>query len=377
MIENKYLRSFLLNACRPGKIDLLTFRHKELDSIRGLAALLVVIHHTFFIIRDHYSWLEYTPVRLAIAGRPCVIIFFVLSGFVLCSSIYNTARFVLSKFYIKRIIRIYLPTAVSILLAAGANFYLDHVDRPRLGTWFKEYTPATDTSFNMVVSHLLLYGTKESVVLNNPLWSIVIELRISLLFPVIFFAAAHRFYFVILLFSLMIFNSLVLYFEFLPRMPFVADSLVQNVVLTVYFIPFFGLGAWLFHNINLLTKMYYRLDRCQKSLIWISCFILLSINRDLCSAVGALLLVGLTLSSEKAKKALNFRVFEWLGQISFSLYLVHVIVLMLAVHLFYGILDDLCLTFIIMITSLGVAQLYYILIERTSIILGSFLAGKF
>src|ERR1700674_3918663 len=67
-------------------------RYRALDAIRGFAALGVVAHHCFTTLPSlkeaHIvSWARYTPLRLFVMGRPFVIIFFVLSGFVLASSL--------------------------------------------------------------------------------------------------------------------------------------------------------------------------------------------------------------------------------------------------------------------------------------------------
>ncbi|MCB9988463.1 MAG: acyltransferase family protein [Rhodospirillales bacterium] len=62
-------------------------RFHGLDSLRGIAALVVVFNHFYGVIpalASSENWLfSYTPLHTLIAGRQAVIIFFVLSGFVL------------------------------------------------------------------------------------------------------------------------------------------------------------------------------------------------------------------------------------------------------------------------------------------------------
>ena len=75
-------------------------RHEELDSIRGISSLVVMIGHYLMIFSafQNYSYednkpfvvylLKETPARLIFSsGNESVIIFFVLSGFVLYESI--------------------------------------------------------------------------------------------------------------------------------------------------------------------------------------------------------------------------------------------------------------------------------------------------
>ncbi len=59
-------------------------RFYELDSLRGVAALTVVFHHFSRICPERITHvLIRTPLRLLIAGHQAVILFFLLSGFVL------------------------------------------------------------------------------------------------------------------------------------------------------------------------------------------------------------------------------------------------------------------------------------------------------
>lgn len=73
-------------------------RVRALDGIRGLAAVVVVVHHTFLVsplLANPYQnpydvrpgtiawWATYTPLHLFWDGTEAVFVFFVLSGFVL------------------------------------------------------------------------------------------------------------------------------------------------------------------------------------------------------------------------------------------------------------------------------------------------------
>ncbi len=90
-----------------------TGRWKGLDGLRGLAAIVVVLHHSLLtspsLALAYFggpkapvgspSWLlTYTPLHLVWAGPEAVLVFFVLSGFVLTlpvlTSPANDCRFV-------------------------------------------------------------------------------------------------------------------------------------------------------------------------------------------------------------------------------------------------------------------------------------------
>src|SRR5690349_9211043 len=94
-------------------------RYRALDAMRGLAAISVVIHHCILSLpqpaQDRIeALLKFTPLRPFSTGRPFVLLFFVLSGFVLTVAIRSDSRFSYSAFVLKRVCRIYLPYAASL-----------------------------------------------------------------------------------------------------------------------------------------------------------------------------------------------------------------------------------------------------------------------
>jgi peptidoglycan/LPS O-acetylase OafA/YrhL len=100
-------------------------RVKNLDGLRGLAALVVVMHHHLltipwfservsensfskpgvFVGVNLHNLIEYSPLHVFYAGTEAVTIFFVLSGYVLVfavkkSDIKNYLRFRLYRLYV-------------------------------------------------------------------------------------------------------------------------------------------------------------------------------------------------------------------------------------------------------------------------------------
>lgn len=73
-------------------------RISELDSIRGLAALSVVLCQILNIFPPLPKILSYTPIRIF---WEAVVLFFVLSGFVLSIPFIRTTNFSYTGFLIK------------------------------------------------------------------------------------------------------------------------------------------------------------------------------------------------------------------------------------------------------------------------------------
>src|SRR5438477_8597718 len=146
-----------------------------LEALRGLAALYVVFHH---MTLNQTSWWAY-PLQ---EGQGAVILFFVLSGFVIYySSQKITAKKIsFSDYFIKRFRRIYPLFIASMIVAYIARCFIMHTllplddgnlagnlinlqDIKRIpNNWFQPY-----------------YG-------NNPLWSLSYEWWFYILFFPIF-----------------------------------------------------------------------------------------------------------------------------------------------------------------------------------------------
>jgi peptidoglycan/LPS O-acetylase OafA/YrhL len=103
-------------------------RIRCLDGLRGSAAVVVLLNHSMLLSatlagafitytdnRGAIPWvLTYTPLHLWWAGREAVIVFFVLSGYVLARSAYGRT-FTWLAYYPSRLIRLYLPVVAAVL----------------------------------------------------------------------------------------------------------------------------------------------------------------------------------------------------------------------------------------------------------------------
>lgn len=109
-------------------------RVRSLDGLRGLAAITVVASHALMVVpamaltirtppSDVASvqwWLYHTPLNLLWAGQQAVLVFFVLSGFVLAELVSrsSTRNGWMRGFYAQRFVRLYLPVWGAVGLAA-------------------------------------------------------------------------------------------------------------------------------------------------------------------------------------------------------------------------------------------------------------------
>ena len=115
-------------------------RYEELDSLRGIAALIVLFCHLLFIfpsIGDNLNAKFGIVLSILWDGHSAVIIFFVLSGFVLSLPFYKDNKPNYIRYLIKRICRIYVPYISVIIIAILTKMVLDSkLDTiPHLSGW--------------------------------------------------------------------------------------------------------------------------------------------------------------------------------------------------------------------------------------------------
>jgi peptidoglycan/LPS O-acetylase OafA/YrhL len=161
------------------------FHIAPLDGLRGVAALYVVIHHACLQASGPDGFLPRNlalPLKVFAYGRCAVVLFIVLSGFVLMLPVVQAPDHRLRgglKDYLKRRARRILPPyyaalILSLLLIAVQPLAL--------------YKPDGAVSKGTVISHLLMaHNLHDSWnhAINTPMWSVATEWDIYFLFPLL------------------------------------------------------------------------------------------------------------------------------------------------------------------------------------------------
>lgn len=313
-----------------------------LDGLRGLAALIVVIHH--FVIAYfwgiysaepkfyHYTFEKYialTPLNLLIAGDFSVHIFFVLSAIVLARKFYGNNDYgELTKQIFKRYFRLAIPVSIVIVIVSifvyfGWFYNAKTADFMGSGPWLRGFFDLTP-NFNDIVSEILSSKVflKDSNKYNLVFWTLGYELRGSLLVFLIAIVRNKIKYRVLLYTMLVIifFGTYYLSFIFglillelmtidkLPKINYKKTIGILIICLTIYLGSNPTSGKWIYKAWNdfaiLFTKETWMMSH----------------------SIAAGLLVLIVLTSERVMKVLSTKVFTFLGRISFGLYLLHMIV---------------------------------------------------
>ncbi|MGE1101252.1 acyltransferase family protein [Peribacillus simplex] len=367
-------------------------RYKEFDSLRGLAALIVLIGH-YLMIYPSYANYQYdsnstymiylfkeTPLRLFFSsGNESVILFFILSGFVLYLSI-NSAKFHYSTYLIKRVFRIYIPYLVAISMAILAKMLLSQNDLPFITNWFSKSWTGLDTP-SLLIEHFLFIGQYNTDAYNNVIWSLVHEMRISIIFPVLIYLFVRKklknslLWLFVLIFS----STLCLYL-------FGSSVDITSILLSFHYSTLFLMGAIIAKYRHELIAYTLKMNKPVKVALFLGAIICFMyegiigevdflnnyIFRDYVVSFGVCIFILMSVCSKRISTVLRSRLLTLLGKISYSLYLYHLISLFSLMYLFYNKLPTgLVLTFSFFLSFL-LSSASYLLVEKPSMRLGSY-----
>jgi peptidoglycan/LPS O-acetylase OafA/YrhL len=375
----------------------------ELDSLRGFAAMQVLFGHCllavpgweFFKTTDKPGQLtEYiinSPLHFFWSDTQAVILFFVLSGFVLALPYYSEgkARPNYFPFFFKRIVRLYLPCVfiICISLLLRYIFFNPHMVIAA-GGWVKKMWSYPINQEFLINIFLLKPSYLDHV--DGPLWSLNPEIKLSLILP----------FFSLFLKKLSKFQSI----GFLLGYIFIYHSLVkfnfQSIwpeFVTLYYLTYFLIGVILCKYRDNLINAANSAGRVVSILLLVFAIYLYTfqfsawwlyqplynigskITDQLASIGGSIILVYAI--SDKFKWLFNHKFSIYLGKLSFSIYLVHTIIITSFFYLLFPQVQPGLIVIISFTLIFPLAWGFYMLFERPSASLSKkvyiFLNNKF
>jgi peptidoglycan/LPS O-acetylase OafA/YrhL len=360
-------------------------RFYELDSLRGLAALTVVFHHFFRLCSPHITHvIDRSPLRLLVAGHQAVILFFLLSGFVLTLPYKKKGSLNYGPFLLKRVCRIYLPYLGALAFAVLCDLHFSkHV--PDKNYWIN-LTWSAPVTTHLVLQHILFLGNHDWSQFNTAFWSLVYEMRISLAFPFIAIAVLRfRTVWMLLAAAVLSLSFFPLAILFSNVLHLSSHDAAINSTLTLHYAAFFIIGSVLANHLHAVNRWYARLTAWQTGAIAVIALTLygfsnassivqhFSIPADLFdwgTAAGAALFIIFAMNSRPFHSFLTSHTIHHLGQISYSLYLIHATILFTLIHTLWGRVPLGILLVIYLTVTLAVTEIFYRLIERPTMLLG-------
>ena len=321
----------------------------QLDALRGIGALTVVVYHLQIV------WSQENPptspaVRFLLGqvapfGTEAIMFFFLLSGFVLSLSAIEGKPQSWFNFVVRRTFRIYVPYLGALAVAVAGAYWLHGIITG--SSWFHSFW-SQPVDWRLVGQHVAFVGAYDTRQFDSPIWSLVQEMRVSLVFPALCWLVLRfrsRW-------SLAIAGSLTGLSVLLGK---TGTSLALEAGNSIQIAGLFVFGIFLARERHRFGAWYRRLPRFGKYLAGIAsigCFLfggthLIQLAGDhfgratmdisqWITAVGAGGIMMVSLHSWWCQKALAWSPMQFLARISYSLYLWHFVVLLYCVHLLYG-----------------------------------------
>ena len=346
-------------------------RLPELDALRGIAALMVVFFHTLLTLQltdtGAYRVLNALPSHPMFAGRLAVIFFFVLSGAVLTRGLMasNARPGAFVAFACRRVIRLCVPTAAVLLLSAGLYVLCWNGPWPGSDFYGGWKVPPTAAGFTR---QALLIGADGDFWLDPVLWSLVHELRLSILLPLLVALPMLRGLqgsLTTLLLGAIVFGFSVSGHTAIEDTIQLGPTWLETFRATGYFaLPFLTgtalvLGQW----------QRWEPGKEQRRLALTAALLLLCSDNDLAAVVASVLLILLSRHPGWYRDFLLLPPLLLLGRISFSLYLVHMPVQLAVQHGLHTALSEAWMEPLTIAISLLAAWVVHYVAERPALLL--------
>ncbi len=353
-------------------------RIKYLDSVRGIAALMVVIYH---VINAHWGY--YTISKLSffvINGVDAVSLFFVLSGLVLSYKYLQKPNIVpeiqYKNFVIGRFFRLY-PVYLVVLIIL---YIQKHQDVLMSKVFISDIVHNRDYLAQYV---LLVRGYLDKIC--TPAWSLAVEIALSLMVPLLIIVLrtnkqmfllfiplllfANKFYYNIFVLHFMLGILITNNFEYINNCKQGAIYKYRYILLLASFLLF----SW--RIILMLHPLPYTIQKIVDEVLYLDTYIITGIG-----AAGILVFI---INSERIQKILSIKPLLFLGKISYSMYLCHWIfpvIIMSNWELLKNKIGEnnmfLFMLFFVLIATLLCATFLYYAVEMPFIKLGKKWASK-
>ena len=304
-----------------------TIYFKGLNGIRAIACTIVIVFHIDqFVPMFNLPSTGYHESGVAAYG---VILFFVLSGylitFLMMTEKKTFGRVELLKFYKRRILRIwpiyYLAIIVTILLLS-----------------FKIISDHSNAITGIALYSLLLsnvgYAFGYGIISITPLWSVGVEEQFYAFWPLLLNKSKNIFMALIIVILIYLLLKIGLrFFENGPWYSLITNSAFDSMAIG-------GLAsALVFYKSRLLSYLY-------NPLLQILCWLFLGISvfykpihflslfdSEMHSIIYAIIIVNVS-ANEKSLISLENKVFNFIGRISYGMYVYHMIIIVLLSYFF-------------------------------------------
>ena len=356
-------------------------RIAPLDSLRGVAALIVVLHHCLVTFPQFWAvyqrpattplmrFLGNSPVHLLWGGPEFVLVFFTLSGFVLSLPFWAGKPLTYRQFVVRRVFRIYPTYLVAVTIGMVLMTLLSHGKLTGLSDWTTQFWDRP-LAWKTVLDHVFLMASAGNNYIDTPVWSLVVEMHASLLFPLLILAInrSEALTFVAAL-------ALALLGDWAARIDPHGYPFLTSFATTASFLWLFVIGAVLARHRMALARFIARVPVAVQVLALAAGLVALNAiwqfgageQWRFLEQTGAILLVLCAATMGWLQRILDIAPLRWLGKISYSLYLIHFVVLFSVLYAFRAEITLARVVAVVPVLSILAAAILYRFVEVPSI----------
>ncbi len=313
-----------------------------------------------------------TPLHLLWDGPEFVLVFFTLSGFVLSLPYWGDKPLTYGQFVVRRIFRIYPSYFVAIVIGMVLMTLLPHGPLQGLSDWTRQFWNRP-LDWKIIGDQIFLMASGGDNYIDTPVWSLVVEMHASLLFPLLIFAIRGSETGAIL-------GALALAFlgDWAAHIDPVGHPFLTSFATSANFLWLFVVGAMLARHRAQLGQFVSRIPFVVQLVVLASALVALNAIWQFGAGepwrfleqAGAIVLVASAAFMPWMRRVLDVAPLRWLGKISYSLYLIHFIVLFTLLYAFRPYVTFPRILVAVPTLSILAAALLYRLVELPSIAWG-------
>lgn len=319
----------------------------NLNSLRFIAASLVIIHH----IESHKAFFKlnnlYQINFFEIVGKLGVVLFFVMSGFLITSLLLkehqenNSISF--KKFYMRRILRIWPLYYLTILMGFYVYPYIPFFSDPYQDLYVNVLESRSSNIYYYLSIFANLGVVKHGLIsYTSHVWSIATEEQFYLIWPLLFSIFHKRLLQMMVI--VIIFYWSIKYINYKPQIinRLFEKEFAENLRDFWYFfnincMAIGGIFAYILHKNYMVVKLLLNQYTFYIATFTTVIFLSIGINFGFFHYEIYCVLFGVIISNlafnPKFKKTLEFKITNYLGTISYGLYMLHLPVLLIAIKI--------------------------------------------
>lgn len=349
-------------------------RIRSFDGLRGLAAVVVMIFHvitwtrvgsaanySFRFVNDFWRLMTVTPLKLLWSGNEAVILFYMIGGFVVAKPFIEGRKLDFFGFFQKRFLRLVVPYWVVLLVTVGFIFLFQDLKQELFLSGGFNVKWESLPELQEVLGQMILVETNMDVT-AGAFWSIVQEWRISLLMPFIG-VLLYRYPTWKVAGGILALNRLLAF----------ALVSVPTLHRTNYYFLYFFAGALLCKHLDEVRAWFHE----RRWLVWFVPVLIpfqwvlagfgVELGRRatlLVSAIGMTIVLLAVIDSARLKWFFESKPLQFLGKISFSLYLTHTTFIVLFTTLLGQIISPQWALLVSPVFAIGFAKIWYERVEQ-------------